>query len=268
MKLKIFDLSKSAVGEKKLPAQFDECIRPDLVRRAVDAIQSHKRQPYGSSPEAGKRASAYVSKRRRDYKTTYGIGQSRTPRKILSRRGSRMNWVGAFAPQTVGGRRAHPPKAGKIWDQKINITDRRHAIRSAISSTIKKELVNERGHIIPDDYPFIIDDKIESIKKSKELVDVLKKLGFEKELERAEDRKTRAGRGKLRGRRYISKKSLLIVVSKKSELSRAAENIPGVEVVEAKNLNAEILAPGALIGRATLWTSSSIEMLEKEKLFL
>ena len=49
-----------------------------------------------------------------------------------------MNWVGAFAPGTVGGRRAHPPKSEKIWSKKINKKENAKAIRSAISATLLK----------------------------------------------------------------------------------------------------------------------------------
>ena len=102
MKLDILDSSNNKIGEIKLPRQFDEEYRPDLIQRAVLAIQSHKRQAYAASESAGKRASAKLSRRRRDYRGSYGIGISRVPRKIMTRRGTRMNWVGAFAPGTVG----------------------------------------------------------------------------------------------------------------------------------------------------------------------
>ena len=69
--------------------------------------------------------SAKLSKRRRAYRGSYGFGISRTPRKILSKRGRRLGWVGAVAPNTVGGRRTHPPKAEKIWREEINTKERR-----------------------------------------------------------------------------------------------------------------------------------------------
>lgn len=268
MKIRLYDIEKKEIGKKELPKQFNEDIRPDLIKRAVLVIKSNKKQSYGAKKEAGKRASAIVSKRRRDYKTTYGIGQSRTPRKVMSRRGARMNWVGAFAPQTVGGRRAHPPKAEKVWSRKINKKERRKAIRSAISATISAELVRKRGHNIPDDYPFIVESKIESISKTKEIIGILSKLGLDKELERSAKRKIRSGKGKMRGRKYVTKKGPLIVVSKECKLINASKNILGVDVVEVKNLNAELLAPGADPGRLVLWTDKAIEALEKEKLFL
>ena len=125
MKVDILDVSKNKVGEIDLPTQFNEEVRIDLVKRAVLALQSNKRRSYGAMKEAGKRASVKLSKRRRNYRGMYGFGISRTPRKILSRRGTRMYWVGAFAPNTVGGRRVHPPKAEKVLAKKINKKERK-----------------------------------------------------------------------------------------------------------------------------------------------
>ncbi len=268
MKVKIYSIEGKAQSSIELPIQFQEEVREDLIKKAFLAIMSHKRQPYGAFPDAGKLHVAWTSKRRRDYKTSYGYGISRTPRKVLIRRGSRFYWVGAVAPNTVGGRRAHPPKAEKKWEWKINKKERRKAIRSALSATVIREIVEKRGHIIPEHYPFVIEDKLEEISKTRDLINVLKKLGFEKELERSKKKKVRAGRGKMRGRRYRRKKSLLIVVADASKLKKAASNIPGVEVVEAKNVNVELLAPGTHPGRATLYTKAAIEQFEKEKLFL
>ena len=267
MELKILDLEGKEEGKIKLPDQFNEEVRPDLIKRAVLAVQSHNRHPYGAAPMAGKRSSAVLSRRRRDYRGSYGIGISRVPRKIMSRRGTRMNWVGAFAPGMVGGRRAHPPKAGRIWWQKINKKERRKAIRSAISATVIKEIVEEIRKV-PNNYPFIIDSRIEDLEKTKIVKEMLEKLGFKEELERASKKTIRAGKGKSRGRKYRKKKSLLIVVSKECKLMKGAQNLTGIDVVEVKNINAELLAPGCIAGRPTLWTNSAVEIMEKEKLFM
>jgi len=268
MKLKLLDLSKNKIGEIELPSHFDEALRPDLIKRSVLSMQSKKRQRYGAMPEAGKRASAELSRRRHDYRGSYGHGISRVPRKILSRSGTRMNWEGAFAPGTVGGRRAHPPKSTKIFVKIINKKENKKAIRSAIAATIKKEVVKERGHLIPDDYPFILDEKFENLDRTKSVEEALNKLGFGNELKRSKIKKIRAGKGKLRGRKYKTKKGPLIIVSEKNEIMRAAKNIPGVEVVDVKKLNIQLLAPGAIPGRVSLWTKNAIEKLNKEKLFM
>jgi len=268
MKLKIIDAQKAEKGSIDMPEQFSEDIRPDIIWRAVMAIQNNARQPYGSDPEAGKKAVARVSRRRRDWKGSYGLGISRVPRKVLSHRGTRFNWVGAVAPGMVGGRRAHPPKATKIWEQKINKTENRKAIRSALAATLDKKIVAERGHKLPEAYPFIIDDSFEQINKTKDLNKALLALGLEKEMERASKKNIRAGKGKMRGRRYKRAKGPLIVVSKQCSLIKAAMNVPGIDITEVNKVNAELLAPGADIGRLTLYTKAAIERMEKEKLFM
>ncbi len=265
VELKILDLENKEKGKIKLPKQFEEELRVDLIKRAVLAIMSHKRQPYGAFPEAGKRASGRISKRRHNYRGCYGLGISRVPRKIFSRRGTRMNWAGAIVPGTVGGRRAHPPKSDKIFWQKINRKERLMAIRSAIAATINTDLVKKRGHKVSDNYPFIVDQSIENLDKTKNVKDILGKLGLKNEIERTHERKIRAGKSRVS--RYKTKKGVLIVVSKDCKLIKSAANITGVEVCDVKNINTDLLAPGAVPGRLTLWSKGAIELLGKEKLF-
>ena len=95
-----------------LPLAFSQPVRIDLIRRAVVAAQSHRRQPYGTSLTAGRRHSVQWSGK--------GKGVARTPRLMGSMRG-------AQAPNTVGGRPAHPPRTDTIWGKKINRTERRLA---------------------------------------------------------------------------------------------------------------------------------------------
>lgn len=268
MKLSIVDSQNKTAGKKELPQQFQEEYRPDLIRRAVQALQSLTRQRYGTDPLAGLRHSSSVSKRRRDYRGCYGFGISRVNRKIHSRRGTRMSWIGAFSPQTVGGRRSHPPKAEKILAQKMNAKENRKAIRSAMAAVVHREIVEKRGHKVPTGYPFILDSAFEALNKTTTVEQALSTLGFQEELDRSAVKKVRAGIGKLRGRRYQRKTGLLIVVSEDCPVIAAARNIPGVDIVPARALNAELLAPGALPGRATLWTEKAIEAIAKQNLFI
>ncbi|MCK4669863.1 MAG: 50S ribosomal protein L4 [Nanoarchaeota archaeon] len=268
MKAIIFDTNGQKKTDKELPRQFNEKVREDIIQRAVLALQSKRRQPYGADPKAGKKASAELSRRRRQYRGSYGHGISRVPRKILWRRGTHFMWVGAFMPGTVGGRRAHPPKAEKKWEEHINKKENRKAIRSAISATADANIVAGRGHKVPENYPIILDNSFESLDKTKKLNEILSKLGLANELKRCTVRKVRAGIGKLRGRKYKTKTGPLIVVSKTCKLSKACKNLAGIDIVNIKSLNAERLAPGGAPGRLTLWSASAIDMLEKEKLFM
>jgi large subunit ribosomal protein L4e len=267
MKAKIVDIKNAEKGSLELPFQFSEPLRADLIHRAVVTLESNKRQKYGAFEDAGMQASVDISKRRRDYKGVYGVGQSRTPRKILSRSGGRMNWVGARGPQTVKGRRSHPPKAEKNWDKKINDKERRKAIRSAIAATVHKNVVEGRGHKVPAHYPLIVDAHMESLSKTQDVKDMLVALGLGAELDRSSVKTIRAGKGKMRGRKYQRKIGPLLVVSKKSAVVDAAMNIPGVDAIEVRQLNVEFLAPGTKMGRITVWSQAAIELLSKDKLF-
>ncbi len=267
MKLKIFDAKGNEKGDVVIPAQFSELYRPDLIKKAVLVIQNNRRQPYGADQRAGKKHSAFVSKRRHAYRGTYGIGQSRTPRKVLSSRGTRFNWVGAFAPQTVGGRKAHSPKADKIWTQNINKKENMKAIRSALSMVFNLELVKQRNTNVPKNYPFIIADDFNAIAKTSDLKESLNQVGFKEELMRIAIRKIRSGIGKLRGRKYQSKSSILFVVADDCKLLNAVSNLNGVDIVNVHNLNAELLAPGTHAGRIALFTESAIKLIDKKKLY-
>jgi len=267
MKADILNLEGKKVKTFELPKQFEEPVRLDLIKRAFYVIQNNKRQPYGAHPRAGMRASAKLSRRRHDYKTAYGYGISRVPRKILTKRGTRFSWVGAVAPGTVSGRKAHPPKAEKIWDKKMNKKERKKAIRSALSATINKELVKSRGHVVKE-VPLILDSKLESLNKIKDILEVFKKINLTNEFERVKVRKVRAGKGKNRGRKYKTKKGPLVVVSNSCALENSAKNIPGVDICKVNQLNVELLAPGTKPGRLTIYTDKSLEKLSKENLFM
>ncbi len=189
------------------------------------------------------------------------------PRKIVSKRGLQFNWVGAVAPGTVSGRRAHPPKAEKELKQKINVKERKKAISSAIAATAIKDIVAKRNHKFKE-VPLVINKNFEHLSKTKDVIDTLNKLGLNEELKRISKKKVRAGKGKSRGRPYKKKKGPLLVVANKCELQKAAKSLQGIEITTVKSLNAELLAPGAEPGRLTVWSEGAIEKLAKEKLFM
>lgn len=269
MKANVLDLDGNVAKNIELPIQFEEEYRPDIIRRAFMAVRTSKRQAYGSKEGAGMRQSAKLSRRRRDFRGAYGKGISRVPRKTLTRRGTQFYWIGANAPNTVGGMRSHPPKAEKIWLEEINIKERRKAIRSALAATMKKEIVMQRGHKIKTIFPFIIDSKIENMTKTKEVANFLGKIGLDEELKRTKEVKIRSGVGKKRGRKYKEKKGILFILSKNNcGLAKSARNIEGCDVAVVNNVNAEILAPGGNASRLCIWSEAAIEKLAKDRLFL
>jgi len=255
MKLDVFDLEGKKKKSIELPSQFDESYEPNIVKRAVLAFISKLRQPYGTNPRAGFRQSAKISRRRKSYKTAYGKGISRVPRKVMWRRGMQFGWVGTEAPGTVGGRRAHPPHGFKSWLREINHTENSKAIRSALGGLVGEKKV------------YVIVDDFEKLKKTKEVKSTLIKLGFEEELERLKVKKVRAGRGKSRGRKYITKVGPLVIISKESDVCKGARNLTGFDVVNVNALNINLLTRGHEELRQTIWTESAISALEKQNLF-
>ena len=110
----------------------------------------------------------------------------------------------------------------------------------------------------------MIDDKIQTVKKTKLIYSILTELGLEDDLIRVKKgKKTRAGKGKRRGRKYKSKKSILIVIKDDFGIIKAARNIPGIDIVKFENLSIANLAPGGLPGRLILWAQSAFNELKK-----
>ena len=264
VKTDVYSIAGTKKGQVDLPSQFSEPVRADLIKRAVLAQQSHSYQRYGADPRAGTKQGNATPKRRHKYRTTYGPGISRIKRKFSWRRGLRFGFIGAFVASAVSGRKAFPPRANKILAEQINVRERRKAIRSAIAATAVKDLIVVRNHQISNlkSLPLIVEDKLESLNKAKAVTGALVKLGLNAELARSSKRKVRAGKGKMRGRRHKTKVGPLIVVGNKCDVIRAARNIPGVDVMVVDSLNAELLAPGTVAGRLTVWTNSAIERLK------
>jgi large subunit ribosomal protein L4e len=263
VKTNIFNLEGKIVGEIELPKVFEEPIREDLIQRAVLAIWAARRQPYGTDILAGKRTSAhYHGARRTERWTMMNREMARLPR-LHGKIPPQLMWRVRFVPQAKGGRTAYPPKVEKIWEVKINKKEKRKAIRSAIAATACKDYVLARGHKVEkiEKLPIVVEDDIQKISKTKQLVEFLEKIGLGDELKRIKVRKIRAGKGKTRGRKYKVKKGPLIIVAKDEGISKAAKNLPGVDVCLAKNLNTELLAPGTVSGRLAIFSKSALELL-------
>jgi len=259
MKSIVYDLDGKEAGEVELPQLFEADVRPDVVKRAVLASQSARRQAYGTDPIAGQQTSAHYHGSRHYRFTMMNREMSRIPR--IHGKVGYMAWRARFAPHAVKGRRAHPPKVEKIWLQKVNEKENRLAIKSALAASADINLVSARHKVKQS--PFIIIDDFENVKKTKNVLNTLVKL-MPHELERCSERKIRAGKGKVRGRHYKKKRGPLIITSKSCSVLRAARNIPGVDAVSVQNLNIEMLAPGAHPGRLVVVTKSGLHALQEK----
>jgi large subunit ribosomal protein L4e len=256
MKANVYELDGKLKKTIDLPAMFETPYRPDLILRAHASAQSLEKQPQGRDPMAGKRTTAY----------SWGPGRAaaRVPRVNGSGTGAANQ--GAFAPMTVGGRLAHPPRSEKNLYKKVNKKEKALAFQSAIAATANPDLVQSNGHDFGtlESPVIVVDDKIQTVKKTKSLLDIFEALGLSKELERGKRKRIRAGKSRLRGRRYRIAKGLLIV-GEDLGLLEAANNIAGVDMTSPTVLNIEHLAPGGHAGRLVVWTESAITALSQRK---
>lgn len=247
IKVNVYSLDGNPVKEIKLPKVFDETIRPDLIRKAVVAAQANRRQPYAPKKYAGMCHSV----------STWGKGRgvARVQRIVDSSRA-------AESPNNVGGRRAHPPRTITVWSKKINKKERLKARNAALAATANLELVQKRGHKFNKKItvPLVVPDEFNSIDSTNKVIKTLKKLKIYDDVIRALDgRHIRAGKGKMRGRKYRIPRSILLVVSEPKGIEKSARNLIGVDVVVVNNLNTELLAPGGDPGRLTVFTESALK---------
>lgn len=255
-KVKINSLEGEKTGETDLPSIFEEEIRPDVIKKSVLSSQSSKKQPKGADSRAGMKTTAETPPK--------GSGQTRV-RRIQGRRyhaAGRATW----APFTVGGRRTHPPKAEEKSGEGINKKEKNFALRTAISATKIFDLISSRGHEVDgeENFPIIVEDELEKIKKTHEVKNLLEKLGLWDDVKRVKNgRKIRSGKGKARGRKYKQGAGPLFIVSEDRGIKRAARNIPGVDVALVEQLNVVDLAPGGHPARLTVWSESALEELDR-----
>lgn len=221
-----------------LPAVFLAPIRPDVVASVHTSLAKNKRQPYAVSKKAGHQTSA----------ESWGTGRavSRIPR--VPGGGTHRAGQGAFGNMCRGGRMFAPTKIWRRWHRKVNLNQKRYAIASALAASAVPALVLARGHRIEKvpEIPLVLSDTVEAVEKTSAAVKLLKSIGAYEDVEKVKaSHNIRAGKGKMRNRRYISRRGPLVVYGTEgAKLVKAFRNIPGVEIVSVDRLNILQLAPG------------------------
>lgn len=238
-----------------LPAVFSAPIRPDIVHAVFTAVNKNKRQAYAVAENAGHQTSA----------ESWGTGRAvaRIPR--VGGGGTHRSGQAAFGNMCRGGRMFAPTKTWRKWHVKVNQNEKRYATASAIAASAVAPLVLARGHRVEQipEVPLVVSSEVESIKKTKEAVAVLKAVGAHKDVVKVlKSKKLRAGKGKLRGRRFTQRRGPLVVYGEDNGLVKAFRNIPGVETANVTSLGLLQLAPGAHLGRFVIWTESAFSKLD------
>jgi large subunit ribosomal protein L4e len=254
--MKLVVLNKEGKKVKEMDTKlFEEPVRIDIISKVLEAEKL--KQPFANKFRAGmdRSASGNVRHRRHVWKSHYGRGMSRIPRMTMSRRGTQFNWVGAIVPFARGGRRAHPPK-GSTGLVKIN---RKEAIKALLSSlsyvSDSKELIKKYARIekVNEDFPLVVENKFLEL-KTKDFLESLKKILGDLYSVAIQEKSIRAGKGKMRGRKYKQNAGLLFVVGDEEN-----KNVNGIDIVKVNELSVSDLASGG--ARLTLFSEKAIEEL-------
>jgi large subunit ribosomal protein L4e len=263
MKAKILDINGNEKGTIDIPKAFESKVREDIVAKVLESKK--RQQPYSPSPVAGKQHAAKGKVRhiRHVWRSGYGRGASRVPRKIFSRKGSQFNWEGAEVPQAKGGMRAHPPKVIQFMKNlKINKKELKIAFESALSATIQEKYLLKKYPTLKKldkKAPFIVSSEILKL-KTKELLKSIKSILGEELFEKSIRKKSvRAGKGKSRGRKYKSNAGMIFVIGENEKLKT---NL--FEIQSVKRLSTEDLAKGG-VGRLAIYTEEAIKNLGEKK---
>jgi len=247
--------AKAVASEIKLPQVFSAPLRHDLVSFVHDNLSKNSRQAHGITYYSGMNTSSL----------SWGTGRAvaRVPRMRGS--GTHRSGQGANGNMCRDGRMAHPLRTWRRWHRKVNLKQRRHALAAAIAATAVTPLVIARGHRVQGlpQLPLIFSDAINTISKAKEAITIFKAFHVDEDILRVRNaKKIRAGKGKLRNRRFKNRRGPLVIGDDKSQsLQRAIRNVPGVDYLNVNRLNIRHLAPGGHLGRLTIWTESAVKAL-------
>uniref|UniRef100_A0A7R9Z9I7 Large ribosomal subunit protein uL4 C-terminal domain-containing protein n=1 Tax=Pseudictyota dubia TaxID=2749911 RepID=A0A7R9Z9I7_9STRA len=246
--------SGETAGTTELPAVFTAPIRADVVHFVHTQIAKNKRQAYAVNKGAGHQTSA----------ESWGTGRAvaRIPR--VGGGGTHRSGQGAFGNMCRGGRMFAPTKTWRKWHRQANVNQRRYALVSALAASAVPSLVLARGHRVEEvqEIPLVLSN-IEDLAKTRDAVAVLGRFGAGAELEKcAASKKIRAGKGKMRNRRYVTRRGPLVVHAENLTIDRAFRNLPGLEICHVDRLNLLQVAPGGHLGRFIIWTQGAFEKLD------
>jgi len=239
----------------KLPAVFKAPIRPDIVNFVHTNMRKNSRQPYAVSKLAGHQTSA----------ESWGTGRAvaRIPR--VRGGGTHRSGQAAFGNMCRGGRMFAPTKVWRKWHCRTNVNQKRYAMCSALAATAIPAIVMSKGHCIDriPEVPLVVTDSIQDYKRTKEAVLFLKKFKAWADIKKVyKSKRIRAGKGKMRNRRYIQRLGPLIIFEKDNGITRAFRNIPGIKLMNVTKMNLLRLAPGGHVGRFCIWTESAFRRLD------
>jgi len=250
----VYSNNAAVVGNVPMPAVFTAPIRDDTVQFVHSNMAKNRRQAHGVYWRQGHEHSA----------ESWGTGRAvaRIPR--IGGSGTHRSGQGAFGNMCRKGRMFAPLRTWRKWHRKVNTTQKRHAVASALAASACAPLVLARGHdvnAVPE-LPLVVDSL--NVDSTKALLHVLNKVGASASLAHSRRHKARAGQNKMRYSRFTVAKGPLIVYGDENPLlKRTARNLPGVDTCSVHRLNLLQLAPGGHIGRFVIFTKDAFATLDR-----
>jgi large subunit ribosomal protein L4e len=243
------------VGQVPLPAVFTAPVRNDVVQFVHTQMAKNARQAYAVTRLTGMNHSAI----------SWGTGRAvaRIPR--ISGSGTAAGGSGAFGNMCRAGRMFAPTKTYRRWHRKINNHQKRYAVVSALAASAVTSLVQARGHKIENvaEIPLVVEDAVQNYEKTKDALAFLNASKAVDDVNRvAASRQIRAGRGKMRNRRYVHRRGPMLVLANGKGV-QAFRNIYGLDTANVNSLNLLHLAPGGHLGRFIIWSKDAFAQLDK-----
>jgi large subunit ribosomal protein L4e len=260
MKANVFSLDGKTSKEVELPKAFSYEYREDLIKRAVLSEESKMYQPKGAYRLAGLETSAKYRGRKEQFGAVKNKGIPHLPHEVLPK--GQLGKV-KRVPHSVKGRRAHPPKPQKNLVERMNEKEYVLAMCSALSSTANKMLVSKRSGMDVLSAPFVVDNSFEKLNKTKKVIELLNSLKLASLIEKSKEKRKAVSGVRHRSVRTKTPKGALFVVGDDCIALKAGRNIPGVDVVKAKDLKVRHLAPGTHAGRIAIYTESALAKINE-----
>ena len=259
MKAKVISKTGQEAKDIELPNWFSEKIREDLAQKYFEI--SKKIQPYGTFYLAGNlySASGKLRHMRHKWKTTYGHGISRVPRKIMWRRGDQFYWIGATVSGTRGGRNVHSPRPEHFMvEKKMNKKEIVAAIKSAFIATTKSDWMKKRYSTLKDKkinikLPIVVSSDVLKLKTKAFAKSIGKALG-ELAIVASQKKCKRTGKAKLRRGKNKTTAGMILIIGKNENAK-----ISGVDIKKLNKVEIKDLFP---LGRLTVYTEEAIKELK------
>lgn len=238
----IFDLKTL---KKESTKQFSLDVKnPELIKKLEFILLSNRKQKYSNDSLAGLKK--VVSKNKK------GSGRARVQR--LKSGLAREN------PNVIGGRRAHPPKIEKEIKKKMNKKEKKQAVRSLFS-----ELEFQNNLMLKEEKKAVLfsDSFFEQIETRAEILSFFEKF-YPQEV--SQKKKLRAGKGKMRNRKFQNLKKIHFFVPsslKQEPKLKLLSNFSFLKLIFVSSFNPLSFFKTNL-GKRMIFLASSFEFLQKK----